>query len=78
MRNEFANTNRQEGGNGAFAGRTGPGINSGNSPACRIFIPYHIRPHGGIGGKTPAEAAGIVIRGHNKWLTPIQNAAGAA
>ena len=54
------------------------GVNGGNPPASRIFILYHIRPHGGIGGKTPAEAAGIKIRGHNKWLTPMQNAAGAA
>ena len=35
------------------------GINSENLPVCRIFILYHIRPHGGIGGKTPAEAASI-------------------
>ena len=37
-----------------------------------------IQPHSGIGGKTPAEAAGIKIRGHDKWLTLIQNAADAA
>ena len=28
-----------------------------------------------MGGKTPAEAAGIEIQSHNKWLTLIQNAA---
>lgn len=28
----------------------------------------------GLGNKTPAEAAGIVIQGHNKMITVIQNA----
>ena len=37
-----------------------------------------IRSHRGLGGKTPAEAAGMIIRGQNKWLTLIQNAALAA
>ena len=37
---------------------------------------YHnyIRPHESLDGKTPAEAAGIVIQGNNKWVTLIQNA----
>ena len=35
----------------------------------------YVRPHSGIGGRTPAETAGIVIQGNNKWLTLIQNAA---
>lgn len=34
----------------------------------------HMRPHMGLGGKTPAERAGIEIEGENKWLTLIQNA----
>ena len=38
----------------------------------------YIRPHGGIGGRTQAEAAGIIIRGHDKRLTPFQTAAVAA
>ena len=37
-----------------------------------------IRPHMGLGGKTPAEAAGIKVEGQNKWLTIIQNAAKSA
>ena len=43
--------------------------------ACRQ--PYHnsIRPQMGLGGKNPAEAAGIEVGGENKWLTLIQNAA---
>ena len=37
---------------------------------------YHnyIRPHEGLDGRTPAEAAGIKVEGQNKWLTLIQNA----
>jgi hypothetical protein len=27
-----------------------------------------------LNGKTPAEMAGIVVNGQNKWLTLIQNA----
>ena len=27
-----------------------------------------------VGGKTPAEVAGIEVKGENKWLTLIQNA----
>ena len=82
VRNEFANTNKQEMVSSTFAGRTGParGINSENSLVYRIFILHYnyMRPHGGIGGKTTAEAAGIKILGRNKWLTLIQNAACAA
>jgi hypothetical protein len=33
-----------------------------------------IKPHEGLSGKTPTEAAGIVVKGENKWLTLIQNA----
>ena len=54
-------------------GRTGSGH---HRPAASSYS--YIRPHGGIGGKTPAQAAGIKILGRNKWLTPIQNAADAA
>jgi len=39
----------------------------------QIFHNY-IRPHQALNGKTPAEVAGIEIRGDNKWLTLIQNA----
>ncbi|MBI3859756.1 MAG: hypothetical protein HY296_05930 [Thaumarchaeota archaeon] len=34
----------------------------------------YFRPHEGLGGKTPAEAAGIRIEGPNPMLTVIQNA----
>ena len=65
IRNEFANTNKQERVNSTFAGRTSSarGINSENSLVYRIFILHYnyIRPHSGICGKTPAKAAGIEI-----------------
>ena len=37
---------------------------------------YHnyVRPHEALNGRTPSEAAGIQVRGKNKWLTIIQNA----
>jgi transposase-like protein len=37
---------------------------------------YHnyIRPHKGLKYKTPAQAAGIEVKGKDKWLTIIQNA----
>jgi transposase-like protein len=37
---------------------------------------YHnyVRPHEALDGKTPADAAGIEVRGKDKWLTLIQNA----
>ena len=37
---------------------------------------YHnfIKPHMGLEGKTPAQAAGIKVGGENKWMTIIQNA----
>ena len=38
----------------------------------------YIKPHSGIGNRTPAEAAGIDIRGADRWLTLIQNAVSAA
>jgi transposase-like protein len=34
----------------------------------------HIRTHMALDGKTPAELAGIQVKGENKWLTLIQNA----
>ena len=38
---------------------------------------YHnyVRPHMALKGKTPAEVAGIQIKGENKWLTLIQQSA---
>jgi putative transposase len=39
----------------------------------QIFHNY-VRPHDGLNGKTPAQAAGIEVKGENKWITLIQNA----
>jgi hypothetical protein len=39
----------------------------------QIFHNY-VRPHMALDGKTPADLAGIEIRGKDKWLTIIQNA----
>ena len=39
----------------------------------QIFHNY-VRPHEALKGRTPSEAAGIQVKGKNKWLTIIQNA----
>lgn len=79
IRNKFCNTNKQERINSTFAGRCKltRGINKENSLIYHNFVLHYnyVRPHSGIGGRTPAEAAGIIIQGNNKWLTLIQNAA---
>ena len=40
--------------------------------ATRIYHTF-IKPHEGLNGKTPDEAAGIKVEGDDKWLTLIQN-----
>jgi putative transposase len=47
-----------------------------DSPILAGYQLFHnyIRPHMGLKGKTPAEAAGIHVDGTDKWLTVIQNA----
>jgi hypothetical protein len=51
------------------------GLERKDSPILTGYQLFHnyIRPHKALDGKTPAEAAGIEIRGENKWLTLIQN-----
>jgi putative transposase len=51
-------------------------LKSEKSPVIGGMQIFHnfIRPHMGLGGKTPAEAAGIKVEGENAWLTLIQNA----
>lgn len=39
----------------------------------QIFHNY-IKLHEGLDGKTPAEVAGVIIKGEDKWITLIQNA----
>lgn len=53
------------------------GLKNPDSPVLKGYQIFHnyVRPHEGLKGKTPAEAAGITVEGSNKWLTLIQNAA---
>ena len=53
------------------------GMKNMDSPILKGMQVYHnfIKPHMGLNGRTPAEAAGIQVKGENKWLTIIQNAA---
>jgi len=39
----------------------------------QLFHNY-VRPHMALNGKTPADLAGITVKGQDKWLTLIQNA----
>jgi transposase-like protein len=52
-------------------GRLG-GVRSGGGLAEGVWLNYNfIRPHLGLAGKTPAEAAGIGAKGRNKWHSLI-------
>ncbi len=72
------NNNKMERMNGEIRDRekTMRGIKTTDSPILKGAQVYHnyIRPHMGLEGKTPAEAAGITVEGTDKWLTIIQNA----
>ena len=52
------------------------GLEKVDTPILTGYQIYHnyVRPHEGLNGKTPAEAAGIEVNGQNKWITIIQNA----
>lgn len=52
------------------------GLQRMDTPNLRGTQNYHnfIKPHEGLNGRTPAEAAGIKVYGEDKWLTLIQNA----
>ena len=47
-----------------------------DSPILTGYRLYHnyVRPHEALEGRTPAEKAGIEIKGTDKWMTIIQNA----
>ena len=53
------------------------GLERKDSPILTGYQLFHnyVRPHMALKGKTPADMAGIEIRGKDKWLTIIQNAA---
>ena len=52
------------------------GIKTMDTPILKGMQIFHnfIKPHEGLQGRTPAEAAGLVVTGSDKWLTLIQNA----
>ncbi len=52
------------------------GLKRMDTPILKGVQIYHnfIKPHEGLDGKTPAEVAGIVVKGEDKWKTLIQNA----
>lgn len=52
------------------------GLERKDSPILTGVQIYHnfVKPHMALDGKTPAEVAGIIVKGQNKWLTLIQNA----
>ena len=47
-----------------------------DTPILSGYQIYHnyIRPHEALNGQTPADRAGIEVKGKDKWLTLIQNA----
>ncbi|MDG6980896.1 MAG: hypothetical protein JRN51_07250 [Nitrososphaerota archaeon] len=56
------------------------GLKTPDSPILKGYQLFHnyVRPHEGLGGKTPSEAAGVKVEGENKWLTLIENASARA
>ena len=72
------NNNKMERLNGEIRQRekTMRGLKQKDTPILKGYQIYHnfIREHGGLNGKTPAEACGIKVEGKNKWKTLNQNA----
>jgi transposase-like protein len=72
------NNNRMERMNGEIRDREKVmrGLEKKDTPILKGEQIYHnfIRPHMALKGKTPAEVAGIQVKGRDKWLTLIQNA----
>ena len=73
------NNNKMERMNGEIRDRERVmrGLETKDSPILTGYQLFHnyIRPHMALDNRTPADMAGIDIRGENKWLTIIQNAA---
>jgi transposase-like protein len=72
------NNNKMERMNGEIRDREKVmrGLKKADTVILTGYQQYHnyFREHTGLDGKTPAEAAGIEIKGKNKWITVIQNA----
>jgi hypothetical protein len=52
------------------------GLEKKDTPILKGEQIYHnyIKPHMALDGDTPAERAGIKVKGKNKWITIIENA----
>jgi len=52
------------------------GVKRTDSPLLTGYQILHnyVRPHMALDGQTPAEKAGITVKGRDKWITLIQNA----
>lgn len=52
------------------------GLKNMDTPILKGYQIYHnfVRTHESLMGRTPADLAGIEVKGDNKWLTLIQNA----
>jgi transposase-like protein len=72
------NNNKMERMNGEIRDREKVmrGLERKDSPILTGYQLFHnyIRPHKALDNRTPSEAAGIQVRGKNKWITIIQNA----
>jgi transposase-like protein len=72
------NNNRMERFNGELRGRekVTRNLKRADTPILTGMQIYHnfVRPHMALEGRTPSEAAGIQVKGQDKWLTLIQNA----
>jgi len=72
------NNNKMERMNGEIRDRERVmrGLETKDTPILKGVQLFHnyIRPHMALEGKTPAEVAGIQVKGTDKWLTIIQNA----
>lgn len=72
------NNNKMEGLNGEIRDRERVmrTLEKPDTPILAGLQIYHnyIRPHKGLHYKTPADKAGIIVKGTDKWLTLIQNA----
>lgn len=76
MKND-RNNNRMERFNGTIRDRevNYRGLKKEDGVLPGFMVHYnHVKKHGGLGGTTPGEAAGIHIPAKNKWMTIIQNA----
>ena len=72
------NNNRMERLNGEIRDREKVmrSLKTENSPILTGYQLFHnfVRPHMALDGMTPADKAGITVKGKDKWLTIIQNA----